>query len=393
MPDVDAYPAGVPCWVETLQPDLAAAMRFYAGVFGWTMLADDEEGPTYVVATLRGREVAGIASAAEVGADDAVGWLTQVRVDDLDAALSQAVGAGATDVVGPVDAGPAGHLAILTDPGRRPAGSLGGDRPGGSRGRERAQRVGDERLADPGPRSLPSLLRGGVRLGRRRDGTRRPVPAAGVRRWHRAPAGTPSTVAVGFPAADSAAVGWHVDFWSDDVAGWRVGWAISVAASSRDRTRRTASCASWSATRPERRSRSASSCSEHRHGAQVPGSASSVREEHGAMEAAVSLFWIALVAVASPLLSALVPRRLVPETVLLLAFGVVIGPHVLGIATMGEAVEAFRELGLGMLFLLAGYEIELKELTGRGGRRALVTWVCCFLLALGFVGLLGFRAW
>ena len=86
MPDVDTYPAGVPCWVETLQPDVAAAMRFYTGVFGWSMLADDEEGPTYVVATLRGREVAGIASAAAVGADDAVGWFTQVRVDDLDAA-------------------------------------------------------------------------------------------------------------------------------------------------------------------------------------------------------------------------------------------------------------------------------------------------------------------
>ena len=41
MPDVDTYPAGVPCWVETLQPDLAEAMRFYAGVFGWAMLADD----------------------------------------------------------------------------------------------------------------------------------------------------------------------------------------------------------------------------------------------------------------------------------------------------------------------------------------------------------------
>ena len=107
------------------------------------------------------------------------------------------------------------------------------------------------------------------------------------------------------------------------------------------------------------------------------------------MNAALSLFWIALVAVVAPLLSGLVPRRLVPEAVLLLAFGVVIGPHVLGLATTGEAVEAFRELGLGMLFLLAGYEIEIKELTGRGGRRALATWVCCFLLALGFVALLG----
>jgi Kef-type K+ transport system membrane component KefB len=107
------------------------------------------------------------------------------------------------------------------------------------------------------------------------------------------------------------------------------------------------------------------------------------------MEAALSLFWIAVVAVVAPLIAGLIPRRLVPEAVLLLAFGVVIGPHVLGIATRGEAVDAFRELGLGMLFLLAGYEIELKELTGRGGRRALVTWVGCFLLALALVGLLG----
>ncbi len=107
------------------------------------------------------------------------------------------------------------------------------------------------------------------------------------------------------------------------------------------------------------------------------------------MDAALSLFWIAVVAVVAPLLSGLVPRRLVPEAVLLLAFGVVIGPHALAIAHLDQAVEAFRELGLGMLFLLAGYEIELKELTGRGGRRALTTWVCCFVLALAFVGLLG----
>jgi Kef-type K+ transport system membrane component KefB len=42
-----------------------------------------------------------------------------------------------------------------------------------------------------------------------------------------------------------------------------------------------------------------------------------------------------------------------------------------------------------MLFLLAGYEIELKELTGHGGRRALVTWLICCALALGLVGVVG----
>jgi Kef-type K+ transport system membrane component KefB len=55
---------------------------------------------------------------------------------------------------------------------------------------------------------------------------------------------------------------------------------------------------------------------------------------------------------------------------------------VLGLAAIGEGLEVLRELGLGMLFLLAGYEIELKELTGRGGRRAFVTWLICFALAL-----------
>jgi len=219
MPDVDAYPAGVPCWVETLQPDLAAAMRFYAGVFGWTMLADDEERPTYVVATLRGREVAGIASAAEVGADDAVGWFTQVRVDDLDATLSQAVAAGATDVVGPVDASPAGHLAILTDPVGARLGLW-----------EATAREGAEVVNEPNAWAMSALQTPDPARSRAFYGEvfGWGADAMGPADLFRLPGyvgGTEhqpvprDTVAVGFPATDSAAVGWHVDFWSDDVVG------------------------------------------------------------------------------------------------------------------------------------------------------------------------------
>ena len=109
------------------------------------------------------------------------------------------------------------------------------------------------------------------------------------------------------------------------------------------------------------------------------------------MEAtAVSLFWIVLCAGVAPLLAGVVPRRLLPEVVLLLLFGVIIGPNVLDLADLDGGIEALQELGLGMLFLLAGYEIEVKELTGRGGRRAFVTWLICFALAFGLILLLDF---
>jgi Kef-type K+ transport system membrane component KefB len=101
-----------------------------------------------------------------------------------------------------------------------------------------------------------------------------------------------------------------------------------------------------------------------------------------------SLFWISLCAVIAPLLAGLVPHKLVPEVVILLATGVLIGPFVFDLAATDEAIDMLRQLGLSMLFLLAGYEIEPRELTGKAGRRALATWVTCLLLALVITNLL-----
>jgi len=108
------------------------------------------------------------------------------------------------------------------------------------------------------------------------------------------------------------------------------------------------------------------------------------------MDAAVatSLFWIVVAAVLAPVVAGAVPRRLVPEVVLLLVAGIVIGPFATGLAGVDSEIDMLRELGLGMLFLLAGYEIDTAELTGRGGRRALITWGVCFVLALAATGVL-----
>ena len=61
MSQRDGYEYGVPCWVDTLQPDPDAAIAFYAGVFGWEFgtpgeMPGDPPG-RYLVAQLRGRDV------------------------------------------------------------------------------------------------------------------------------------------------------------------------------------------------------------------------------------------------------------------------------------------------------------------------------------------------
>ena len=95
----------------------------------------------------------------------------------------------------------------------------------------------------------------------------------------------------------------------------------------------------------------------------------------------LSLAMIALIAFACPILSHGIPGKPIPETVFLLIAGIVFGPHVLGIIHIGEPIVLLKELGLAFLFLLAGYEINPKSITGRQGKRAVVTWAITLLLA------------
>jgi predicted enzyme related to lactoylglutathione lyase len=118
MSERSDYPAGVPCWVDTLAPDPEAAMHFYEQLFGWEFAGPgrtpgDSPGQ-YFVARLNGRDVAGVGSVAGEGADSA--WSTYISVDDVDDAVRRATDAGAALLAGPVQASPAGRLAVLADP-------------------------------------------------------------------------------------------------------------------------------------------------------------------------------------------------------------------------------------------------------------------------------------
>jgi len=116
----DEYPAGVPCWVETLQPDPRAALGFYGPLFDWEF---SEPVPMpgglsgeYFVAEVDGRAVAGIGALPGLGGPPIPVWNTHVRVDGADAAVDRATRAGASLVLGPLGAPGEGRLAVLVDP-------------------------------------------------------------------------------------------------------------------------------------------------------------------------------------------------------------------------------------------------------------------------------------
>ena len=99
----------------------------------------------------------------------------------------------------------------------------------------------------------------------------------------------------------------------------------------------------------------------------------------------ISLFTAALVAAAAPIIAKLVPRGLVPETVILLLAGALLGPYMTGVIELTDSIDMLSELGLAFLFLLAGYEIDPKSLSGTQGKKGLATWVTSMAVALVLV--------
>src|SRR5881398_350640 len=117
------YEPGVPCWVDTLQPDPDAAIAFYAGLFGWEFAGPGSMPGNppgrYFVARLRGRDVAGVGS-QPAGDPPAPAWTTYVYVASADDAALAAVDAGGAILVEPFGVLPAGRMAVLADPAGAP---------------------------------------------------------------------------------------------------------------------------------------------------------------------------------------------------------------------------------------------------------------------------------
>ena len=96
-----------------------------------------------------------------------------------------------------------------------------------------------------------------------------------------------------------------------------------------------------------------------------------------------------MVAALAAVTVAIVPKRFAPPVVVLeLMMGIVVGPHVLELAHVDDFTEFFSNLGLGMLFFFAGYEIDFERIKGRPLELGALGWAISVGLAFGIGGIL-----
>src|SRR4051812_27582987 len=113
MNNQDRYIPGVPCWIDTTQPDPEAAVAFYGELFGWQF--EDVMPPgspgKYFVARPGGGAAAAVSPQPE-GGPPAAAWNTYVWVADADETAAKARAAGGSVLSEPMDVGDAGRMAV-----------------------------------------------------------------------------------------------------------------------------------------------------------------------------------------------------------------------------------------------------------------------------------------
>jgi Kef-type K+ transport system membrane component KefB len=93
-------------------------------------------------------------------------------------------------------------------------------------------------------------------------------------------------------------------------------------------------------------------------------------------------------AVAGILVMIASPKLVIPVVVLELLLGIVIGPQVTHLAHLDPTTKFLGDLGLGMLFFFAGYEIDFKRIEGKPLEFGITGWLISLALAYSIGGAL-----
>lgn len=100
-----------------------------------------------------------------------------------------------------------------------------------------------------------------------------------------------------------------------------------------------------------------------------------------------SLFIIIVIATLVPIAVGLF-RIKITEVVLLIGFGVLVGPYVLNVVEIDSAISLLSEIGLGFLFFMAGMELDRRVLKGTTGKLAGIGWIVSLAIGLSVSGVM-----
>lgn len=115
QPAASTHPGKI-VWAELTTTDLAAAKKFYGGLFGWTFEDIRTGNIDYSVALLQGAPIAGLVRRAELSPQQQSSWLTFISVSSVRATSHKIIGHGGRMLVAPRTYRNRGRQAVYADP-------------------------------------------------------------------------------------------------------------------------------------------------------------------------------------------------------------------------------------------------------------------------------------
>lgn len=113
---------GGPIWIDLSTHDIDAAVAFYQQMFGWEIVDSGPEFGGYRMISAGGKSIGGMMSSLmgpDGPADEPQGpsaWTVYLHTNDIASVTDRTSKAGGAVVVPPMDVGPLGKMACVTDP-------------------------------------------------------------------------------------------------------------------------------------------------------------------------------------------------------------------------------------------------------------------------------------
>lgn len=113
-----SYEPGTPCWIDLNSPDVDASTDFYTSLFGWDHEDQHDEDGTRIYTNFSkdGALVAGLGGQQPGMEGMPAMWTSYIAVEDVDASVKAAEGAGGKTVMPAMDVMDQGRMAMVKDP-------------------------------------------------------------------------------------------------------------------------------------------------------------------------------------------------------------------------------------------------------------------------------------